>query len=74
MRTRRVGRERGFHDHPSCSSGRSSRSAAPRRNVIAGCLALLAYPLPKILFTTCFVQGFPLRVGRASAFKAEHTC
>lgn len=32
------------------------------------------YPLPRILFTTPFVHGFPDRVGRPSAFKASQIC
>jgi hypothetical protein len=31
-------------------------------------------PRSKILFTVCFVQGFPERVGCPSAFKISHTC
>ena len=32
------------------------------------------YPLPKILFTTPFVHGLPVRDGRPSTFNASQTC
>ena len=37
-------------------------------------LEMSPYPLPRILFTTPFVHGLPVRVGRPSAFNASHTC
>ena len=37
-------------------------------------LEMCPYPLPKILFTTPFVHGFPVRDGRASTFNASQTC
>ena len=36
-------------------------------------LEMCPYPLPRILLTTPFVQGFPVRVGSPSAFNASHT-
>ena len=37
-------------------------------------LEIPPYPLPRILFTTRFVHGLPVRDGRPSAFKASQTC
>jgi hypothetical protein len=37
-------------------------------------LEMCPYPLPRILFTTPFVHGFPVRDGRASTFNASQTC
>ena len=37
-------------------------------------LEMCLYPLPKILFTTPFVHGLPVRDGRPSAFKASQPC
>jgi hypothetical protein len=37
-------------------------------------LEMRPYPLPRIRFTTPFVHGFPVRVGRPSAFNASQTC
>ena len=34
-------------------------------------LEICPYLLPKILFTTPFVHGLPVREGRSSAFKAS---
>ena len=36
-------------------------------------LEICPYLLPKILFTTPFVHGLPVREGRPSAFKASQT-
>ena len=51
---------------------------APRRVIRwfrhADLVPARVHPLPKILFTACFVHGLPLRVGRPSAFRASHTC
>ena len=37
-------------------------------------LEMCPYPLPRILFTTPFVHGLPVRDGRPSAFNASQTC
>jgi hypothetical protein len=37
-------------------------------------LEMRPYPLPRILFTTPFVHGFPVRVGSPSVFKTSQTC
>ena len=37
-------------------------------------LEICLYRLLKILFTTPFVHGLPVRDGRPSAFKASQTC
>jgi len=36
-------------------------------------LEMCPYHLPRILFTTPFVHGFPVRVGSPSAFNASQT-
>ena len=37
-------------------------------------LEMCPHPLPRKPLTTPFVQGFPVRDGRPSAFKASQTC